>query len=65
MRSLHQAWLHLRCHTAYHSPRAGGDAGFLHTVNWSEKKHVMMDLEKPTVELRETEYGLRRTRSVS
>jgi len=35
-------------------------AGFLHTVSWSEKKHVMMELEKPTVELRETEYGLRR-----
>lgn len=35
-------------------------AGFLHTNNWSKNKLVMMDLPKPTVELSETSYGLRR-----
>jgi phenylpropionate dioxygenase-like ring-hydroxylating dioxygenase large terminal subunit len=35
-------------------------AGFLHTNNWSVNKHTMAALAKPEVELRETEYGLRR-----
>jgi phthalate 4,5-dioxygenase len=35
-------------------------AGFLHTANWSEKKHVLAALPKPEVELFDTEFGLMR-----
>jgi phenylpropionate dioxygenase-like ring-hydroxylating dioxygenase large terminal subunit len=35
-------------------------AGYLHTNNWSTKKHVMAATAKPEVELTETEFGLRR-----
>ena len=35
-------------------------AGFLHTAQWSEKKHIMRTLPKPQVELTETPTGLRR-----
>lgn len=35
-------------------------AGFLHTANWSQNKHVLAALPKPETELTETEFGLRR-----
>jgi len=31
---------------------------FLHTDNWSQRKHVLFDGPKPTIELRETDWGI-------